>query len=200
MPILSCSAARPKEVSITTTVAKTILQPIIGFSVLVYRWGIKKLENSGLFHSGAHAARRMSDRLPRVGTESQAKCRRRGSSTCGRVPDCLRQREQIVKGALPFGKTAIDRGPAQLASAPVHRPAPALPPAPSSPDSSWITRRCCRPRPSTSRTHLRLGRLHQNSRGHSNTTTAPASTPTPINAASTYSDRIATATRSSGRR
>jgi hypothetical protein len=77
MPILSGSALRPKQVSMTTTAAKTInLQPIIGFSVLVYRWGIKKLENSGLFHCGAQAARRMSDRLPTFGTESQAKSAR----------------------------------------------------------------------------------------------------------------------------
>ena len=48
--------------------------------MLVYRWGIKKFENSGLFHCGAHAARRMSDRLPRVGTESPAKCRRQNAA------------------------------------------------------------------------------------------------------------------------
>src|SRR6266404_7011780 len=100
MPILSGSAPRAKQASMAKIPAKTILQPIIGFSVLVYRWGIKKLENSGLFHCGAHAARRMSDRLPRVGTESQAKCRRRGSSTCGRVPDCLRQRERLWSGSV----------------------------------------------------------------------------------------------------
>jgi hypothetical protein len=46
MPILSCSAARPKQVSIATTAAKTILQPIIGFNGLIYRWGIKKLEST----------------------------------------------------------------------------------------------------------------------------------------------------------
>ena len=43
-----------------------------------------------------------------------------------------------------------------------------------------------------------LGRPALENRGHSNTTSAPASTPTPTSAASTYNDRTTTATRSWG--